>query len=169
MDLDVNIRPFFRVRGKVQAVHALLDGYKEGFVDTTDGSAGAEDIAVGKTAYVRGKRVVGSLREYDSVTENVDRLEVVDQQLGFCYRQDAPGIYRRNAEIKILAPLSDFGEATSGDVARGKTFTSAAGFLVVGTAEPGSGYIEAQGDGDTLIITVSGSVRAMGDSIIIGG
>lgn len=169
MDLNMNIRPVFRVSGRVQAVHALLDGYKDGFVDTSDGSARAEDISKGKVAYVRGERVLGNLQEYDRLSYHADSVETEGEKLALRSHQDFRMICEQNAEVEVFVPVSEFGDANAADVARGKTFTSAAGYMVTGTAEPGTGRIEAWGDGDAIIISVSESVRAMGDSVIIGG
>ena len=51
-----------------------------------------------------------------------------------CFDDDK--IMRHNSYIKLGADAILFGDATAADVAKGKTFTSAAGVNVTGTAEP---------------------------------
>lgn len=49
------------------------------------------------------------------------------------------GIIRPGASCRIRVPASEFGDAAVEDVAKGKTFTSAAGLLMEGTLEVGGG------------------------------
>ena len=118
-----------------------------GSTNTSDANATADDIAKGKTAYVQGKKVTGKLTEY-LAGETLSYYTSGDEEITIkrdsdsdnisikihCFDDDK--IMRHNSYIKLGADAILFGDATAADVAKGKTFTSAAGVNVTGTAEP---------------------------------
>ena len=118
-----------------------------GSTNTSDATATADDIAKGKTAYVQGKKVTGKLTEY-LAGETLSYYTSGDEEITIkrdsdsdnisikihCFDDDK--IMRHNSYIKLGADAILFGDATAADVAKGKTFTSAAGVNVAGTAEP---------------------------------
>lgn len=117
--------------------------------DTSDATATEKDIAKGKTAYVQGKKVTGKLTEY-LAGETLSYYTSGDEEITIkrdsdsdnisikihCFDDDK--IMRHNSYIKLGADAILFGDATAADVAKGKTFTSAAGVKVTGTATSGS-------------------------------
>lgn len=115
--------------------------------DTSDADATASNIAKGRTAYVQGAKVTGKLTEY-LAGETLSYYTSGDEEITIerdsdsdnisikihCFDDDK--IMRHNSYIKLGADAILFGNATAADVAKGKTFTSAAGVNVTGTAEP---------------------------------
>lgn len=103
--------------------------------DTSDATVTAGDMARNVIAYGKDGKVTGTLPSVASVFADATSMS----QIGNAIEIDAQTtlakrILKQNPLISIIATPSQFGNATAADVAKGKTFTSAAGLKVTGTA-----------------------------------
>lgn len=103
--------------------------------DTSDATVTAGDMAINVIAYGKDGKVTGTLQSVASVFADATSMS----QIGNAIEIDAQTtlakrILKQNPLISIIATPSQFGNATAADVAAGKTFTSAAGLKVTGTA-----------------------------------
>lgn len=165
------VRPVLRVTGCVQAVHAYLRGNAEDVVDTSDATASAEDLIKGKSAYVRGEKIIGTITEVLKLASDADSISEVDENLEFQFSLHDKRVLGRNVPVIIRVPKEQFGTAKAEDVAVGKTFTSGNGLLVEGTGslgESGSSFA-VYGVGDTVVFTtVFDAVEEEGWLVITG-
>ena len=114
-------------------------------IDTNEGTISAQDVRSGKKAYSRGSLISGELPVNDPlIYQGTQELKTVTEN-SMKYVQLKQGILADNLNgetiisgssqiIKVNITASKFGTATAADVAKGKTFTSADGYNITGTA-----------------------------------
>ena len=120
---------------------------------TSDANADADSIESGKSAYVNGKKIEGALTSKNELSVNVTKTELAFKQslapgTGAVYTpvvkhtgtikladQNNPVLLKGNVEktFSCVEDISNYGNAGSGDVRVGKTFTSEAGVKETGT------------------------------------
>lgn len=119
---------------------------------TSDANADANSIESGKSAYVNGKKIEGALTSKNELSVNVTKTELAFKQslapgTGAVYtpvvkhtgtiklaNQNNPVLLKGNVEktCSCVEDISNYGNAGSGDVRVGKTFTSEAGVKETG-------------------------------------
>lgn len=106
--------------------------------DTSDATVTAGDLASGVVAYGENGKVTGDVPIFpNGAFFEASSVFITPNGRNIRFQGE---IYNRNTLFKvgttfyIQAPKGDFGNATAADVAKGKTFTSAAGLKVAGTA-----------------------------------
>lgn len=105
--------------------------------DTSDATVTAGDMPSGVIGYGASGKVTGTLSKVEAGTsQSVGADEVKEMSTEIYMHGTVPVnvIFQAKSGLYIGAKRSEFGNATASDVAKGKTFTSAAGLKVTGTA-----------------------------------
>lgn len=146
-----------------EAVDRVTSG---NMVDTSDGTSVSGDLKYGKTAFVNGKKITGTLSKATQITSqnyaddngvSVGRTQGTDgiTRLRLSYYTKSERYFETGTYVSTVADFENFGDALEDDVVSGKTFTSAAGLKKTGTAEmfkKKSGTVEIAGDAESFKI-----------------
>lgn len=142
--------------------------------DTT-GTAVADRISSGYTAYVNGQLVTGNVvtREagtsygfYEGDGEEFEAYTYSNGQIGWKFPMPGTRLYMDGSYSYVVVKPEKYGNATAADVASGKTFTSAAGIKVTGTKQPQASYSSST---NTLTVTDSAFTFTSLDKLIVNG
>ena len=110
-------------------------GYTEAMDKTEDATAEPRDIIAGETAWVNGQKITGTIRVAEYENHQSSRVYFGAGVVNMEYSPRNGCYLKEGGTLSLRAYLSNFGNATTDDVAEGKIFTSAAGFQVVGTGK----------------------------------
>ena len=128
------------------------DGYRAGYIEgisiTNDANATSDTIMSGYSAYVQGIKINGTIKTaHGGITEYVKPEEVgYMPYIMLSSMVEEPTCISPNTggQIRLYAPLADFGDALPSEVPAGKTFTSSSGLLIEGTGRDWSKILIAE-------------------------
>lgn len=122
-----------------------------GGIDTSDGTLVAEKVVQGYVGYSKGSKITGTLN-YRSMSAGADHMiKDSSSRIAMDYTPTSDLLLgNKSAKITLTRSLTDFGDATASNVAKGKTFTSAAGLKVTGTLDT-SGMSSGEGLPDVIV------------------
>ena len=146
MSLNDNTSKIAAILAKANALPDRLDTS-----DTSDATATAEDIVKNKTAYVNGEKVTGSREKVTQLTGSVTAKIIQNGLARFIGKVTQNAAIDAGEIIGLSLGAEELGNAYDADVAKGKTYTSAAGFKRTGTKE------EAAAPSGSISITANGT------------